>query len=501
MDKLQGIIHSLGKEDQQEFGRFIRRKKQQKARKDLALFRLLAQTQTWKPETLIKRLYDQPNPIAYHALRKRLMRHLCDFIVLKRMEHHETAQYGFSGLLAMANHLFDHNLPSQGWELLLKAEKLALKQEAFEQLNSIYLLQISHASDQAPFQLSEILEKHQTNKQLAEEEERTIIALSLVRRELQLAKNQGHVPDFAYIIRNIQAQYHLTSVVNKRPSLFYRFMSIARAVVLVNKDFHAFAPFLAEQYQEMVNQNAFKPHHLTYQLELLYMLAHVWYRCKQFTRSRQLIKATTALIHQGGKGIRDRFLAKFILIDAANLNYLGKYRDSILCLEDLLKKPLTVQESLDAKFSLSFCYLLTQHPKKALSLNLGIKHSDNWLLKKMGREWVIKKSVGEIMLQYDLGNEEIALNMLKKVKKKFADAMQLAHYANVKAYLKLVETMINHPALVTSEAFYDQIKANIHYLPFEEEDLQYVSFYAWLKAKVVKQPYNQVLQELLELGK
>ncbi len=464
---------------------------------DLALFKLLARPTKWKAEALMRRLYEVPNPTAYHALRKRLMRHLSDFIVLKQMGQEETPLAGMMGQMAMARHLFEHNLSTLGWEILIKAEKKAIKQEAYEELNSIYLLQLAHAGVDAPYSLSEILQKHQTNKHLAEEEERAIIALSLVQHALQQAKNQGHVPDFAQIITDIQASYGLTGAINKRPSLFYRFMAMARAAVLVNKDFHAFAPFLDEQYTQMANQGAFKPHHITYQLELLYMLAHVWYRCKHFDKSNELIKTAEEMINESGKGIKDRFYAKFTLLNAANLTYLNQSGTAVVILEELCKKPLSLAESLDAKFSLSFCYFLLQQPKKALPLDLGVRHSDNWLIKKMGPEWVLKKSAGEIILQYELGNEEIALNRIYQVRRKFSDLLEMSQYANVVVYLKLIEQMIKMPDKATSKQFYEQIQSNIHYLPFEEEDLQYLSFYAWLKAKVVQKPFNQVLQELL----
>ena len=45
-----------------------------KGRKDLDLFRLLQQKQSFSPTELIARLYiTEPNPVAYYALRKRLM--------------------------------------------------------------------------------------------------------------------------------------------------------------------------------------------------------------------------------------------------------------------------------------------------------------------------------------------------------------------------------------------------------------------------------------------
>ena len=37
-----------------------------------------------------------------------------------------------------------------------------------------------------------------------------------------------------------------------------------------------------------------------------------------------------------------------------------------------------------------------------------------------------------------------------------------------------------------------------YFLTFEEEDIQEVFFYAWLKSKALKRPYYEVLLEMLE---
>ena len=74
MDKLQEIINTLSEDDKREFRIFINRQKSKKERKDLDLFELIgAQTH---PKEIQKTLYKTPNKIAYHTLRKRLLKHL-----------------------------------------------------------------------------------------------------------------------------------------------------------------------------------------------------------------------------------------------------------------------------------------------------------------------------------------------------------------------------------------------------------------------------------------
>src|SRR3954469_17151080 len=102
MDDLKTAIETLSDDERKEFALFIRRQKNMKGRKDLELFRLLQQKQSLTPPELIARLYaSKPNPVAYYALRKRLMQHLTDFILLKRTEEDNTAPSSMMGLISL----------------------------------------------------------------------------------------------------------------------------------------------------------------------------------------------------------------------------------------------------------------------------------------------------------------------------------------------------------------------------------------------------------------
>ena len=59
---------------------------------------------------------------------------------------------------------------------------------------------------------------------------------------------------------------------------------------------------------------------------------------------------------------------------------------------------------------------------------------------------------------------------------------------------------MQNPDSLSGEVFATQAEQKFHFLPIEQEDLQAISFYAWLKSKVVKKDYYPVLLDLVSVG-
>ena len=102
--------------------------------------------------------------MAYYALRKRLMRHLTDYLLLRQRQLDTTAAATVRGQLTLAQYLFEAGIPRLAWNTLRKAEKLGRESEQYEPLNAVYNLQIQHADSPHAEPLAEILPRYRLNK-------------------------------------------------------------------------------------------------------------------------------------------------------------------------------------------------------------------------------------------------------------------------------------------------------------------------------------------------
>lgn len=494
MDDLKQIISTFSTDEQKEFASFVQRQKKIKNRKDLELFRLLAQKQVYKPAQLLAKLYpNDRNQVAYHAVRKRLMQHLIDFILLKSSGKQTSTTLGMISLA-----LFDRKLEKLGWEFLRKAEKVALLHEQYDLLNAIYNLQISLSNSEFADKLEEIIEKHKHNKMLADEEEKANIANQLIQQKLREVRLQGNDLDFKAIIRQILQTYQLSEAIVKRPSLLYKLMTIARSEVLVSKDFYRFEPYLIEQYQLVVAKYSFAPQHAHYQLGLLYMIAHVLYRNKKFAQSMLYLEKMRELFTADSR-LQTQFYTKYALLLSANYALSKQTLEAIRLLENMLKErknTLSQEDTLNIYLNLSIYYFQEENYKKANQCFLALQSSEGWLVRKMGREWVLKKNLVELIAQYELKNYDLARNKLKRIEKNFADMLAQSLFQNVKAYLYFIRQMLDNPS-IRPDRLFAQTDELFVFDPIAEEDLQEIRFYAWLKAKLLKKKYQEVLEELV----
>lgn len=501
MDDLKTIVNTLSPEAQKEFLLFVERHKEQKSRKDIALFRLLLEEQDLTSEEMMEKLYpEEVNAVAYYALRKRLMQQVSDFIMLKQMREDTTNATAIRGLLSLATYLFGMQQEKIAWSMLRKAERTAMTNDQYELLNAVYNLQIEWAGSEFAEPLETIIGKWQLNKGRAGEEERINIATSLIMQKLNEVRLQDREVAFEPLVQEILQEYDLLDAVGTRPRLLYKLMQIMRSTILVKRDFYSFEPYIIRHYTQMEQQGGFTPPHLYYKLSLLYMIAQTLYRNRKFQDSLRYLEQLAASLSTEQRGLYQEFTPRYVLLSAANHAFLQQNAVAVDLLENLLRNrqlSLQTKDLLNAQLNLSFYYFQQGLFKKANQQLMQIGHSDKWCGKKMGREWVLKKQLSEMILQYELGNIDLTFNKVRAIERSFGDMFRKSSYKNVQSYLKLVKQLLDHPALIKSKEFYEQVDQSLEFMPIEQEDLHYMSFYAWLKSKMLDQPYYQVLLELV----
>ncbi|MCH8331208.1 MAG: hypothetical protein IH946_07485, partial [Bacteroidetes bacterium] len=443
MDNLQEIIRTMGEDDRKEFRIFINRNKKKKNRKDLELFRIFESDKEVQKADILNKLYADGNRNAYHSLRKRLAKHLNEFIVIKRLEEDTTAASSVMGLLSLSRYMFDKNSYRLGWKYLRNAEEEAKKNEQFDLLNSVFNMQVEFAETQHANDLKEIIAKRKENKPLAEEDERANIASSLIKLKLQESRVKGIDLDFDKVVEQILKEYKLSEAVTKRPKLLHALMSISRSAILAKKDFHSFAPYIIKQYHSAV----FTKKDQYYKLSLLYMIAHTMYRVRKFKEIFKYLELMKEALGQPGTGWYWNFYPRYILLLAAAYAYTDENKKAINILEDILEDESQIgyPAQLNIKLNLAVYYFHQNDYDKTNEVLFSIYHTDNWCEKLMGKEWVLRKNMIELINQYELENYDVASNWIRAVDRNYKDLLSQHRYRNAKGFLGILRLMIAKP--------------------------------------------------------
>ena len=516
MDDLRTTLLTLSPDDRRDFGRFIQRQRRKtNGRLDSRLYELLVRAKPLKPEQLVAQLYpNEPNPMAYYALRKRLMRHLTDYLLLRQRQLDTTAAATVRGHLTLAQYLFEAGIPRLAWTTLRKAEKLGRESEQYEPLNAVYNLQIQHADSPHAEPLDEILPRYRANKKAADEEERANIADSLLRQRLREARVRGRATvSVDGILQQILAEYDLQEAFARSPSLLSRLMSITRNAMLVRRDFTSFATFIERCYNLMERRHGFAPAQRGHQLKLLYMLAHALYRSRRFAESVAYLEKARALLAAAPSRQFGEYGPRFTFLLAANYAFLRRNAESIQLLENVLReaKSLTTTDELTLRFQLTFHYFAEGKFAKANQTLLSLGRTDHWLEQHLGLEWLLNRNIGEALIHIELDNPELALGRIKAIERTIREQFPAAPadeaagtaavpvggpYQPVLIYLGMVRALVENPVGAQAPDFANRVSHLPPFISEEREDLQVISFYSWLRARTLGRPYYEVLLEI-----
>jgi len=497
MDKLQELIITLSEDDKREFRVFINRQKSKKHRKDLELFELICNQVDAKVIQL--KLYKTPNRVAYHTLRKRLLKHLTDFIVLKQIDDDTTATSSIAGLASLASYLFKNQSDDFGWRTLKKAEKIALDNEHYELLNNIYHIQIDESESEFSPDINNIYKKWQANKKLVDENEKANIAYNFIKKELNNVRIKGEDKDLEKIINDLLIKYGLNDLVYQRPHILYKVLDLTRRVMLSKKDFFSFEPYIIKTYNKLKENFGFSKRDHFYKINILYMISHILYRNRKFEESNNYLMLMYNSMNDYKKSYFQQFYPKYVMLQAANFTYLNKNEQSIEILTSISEKELkkmTTEEQFTIRINLVVYFFNQGLYKKANHIIQTFNHSDNWLEKKMGIEWVLKKNLIEIILQFELGNIDIVLNRIRTFELNYSKLFNHPLYQRVNLFVKTIKTTIDTPEIMQSTVFIEEVKSTLVRQDSEQEDLQAMAFYAWLKAKMMNLNYYEVLLDI-----
>lgn len=500
MDDLQQIIHSFSENEKKEFRQFIQRNRFKTSRIDLNLFNLFAKDKVYAKDEILLALYggSKPDRNAYHSVRKRLVKHLNDFIYLLQIDNDESLASEISKNLILVRHLFNNNLNKLAWKQLRKSENLAVKSELNQQLQSIYELQIEHYDvNFVSGNLKELVRKRKHMAELAQEDQNLKIIGSFVKQELEKVKIEAQDLDLERILDLLLNTFDMKDSLFRRPKLRYNFVLIARGIILANKEFYSFEEYVIRNYNKIADSGYFDTR-LSNRLNILYIVSHTLYRNKKFNEAIGFLNEMQEYLQQVGKGIFNRFNVKYRMLLAACENLRGNVHESIDILEDLSPSKFVLKEQeFNAQLNLSIYYFQIESYKKANQQLIKMGRTDNWFEKNMGVEWRIKKNMIDVIYQYELGRTEIALDRILSIERIHKNLLQTDKYRRISVFLGLIKRIIKNPLIADSEEFLNLVESSFTWVDIGQEDLQAVSYYAWLKSKMTKQKFYEVLKALM----
>ncbi len=501
-DTLVQIIKTFSKNDVNDFSSFIHRLKLKDGRKDLQLFQLLYKHDNLASQDVLYEMYPDGNKEAYHALRKKLMKHLSEYIYQKQVKSDYTSETQVSAMISMAKYLKEYNIIKPAWKYLNKAEQMALGAEQFALANNIVSLQLDMPLKELKVSIDELLIKKQNYLQLAVEDENADTAYKIIRYRIKEAKTSYKSDvNINEELERIFDTYKLNKALSNRPSVVYKIMSILRSAAARNKDYYHLEPLLLGYYNALEGKVELNKNNQLYMVRLQYMVAHTLFRNKKFSESFLYLKKLRENLRTLVKTEYVRLLPRVTQLYCANRFFTGHLDEAIRIADATFTENLNIQaeDVLNLKLNQAIYHFFNMEYKKSAKVLNSIGHSNAWCTKNAGVEWVLKKDLLDVYIQHELGHFDIATNRVRALLRQKHLFKSDERFQRVGTFIKLVAKVVDDPEVSGQQSFNDEVEQAFQWQPIEEEDLHASVYYAWLKSKLLGKDAYSVLLDLISI--
>lgn len=498
IDKLKSIISTLDAGDVSAFRSFIQRQKRKSGRLDLKLFEEMIRHPEQGGGEMMLRFYpntSKKNRDAYHALRRRLFNHLVDFIAA--VDKVEGKRNRAEDFLDFSEYLFDHRSSELAWTYLLKAENAAADSDRYDVLNRIYMAQVERAHlDGAP-RLSDIETSRALNRRQMEIEERLQLALAYMRLRIKQIRVDGRDLDPDQVLASVVRDYDLDDIVYEKPAWLFRFVQLVRNALVAKKEFLGLERFLKDNVQGLIRSEETPPFDLS---RAQYFVAHAQYRNKRFSEARESLEQSRSAARQCLKRHRDMIRTTQTLLAAAIESFSGHNDMAIEILESAQHRTVfskATPDRVNLYLNLAVNYFQAGRYEDASRVFGDFPNTDKWCVARMGREWMFKKEIIAMIIKVELKSIDAALSHIRRILKNYEDLFQLDKYRRVPIFLDYVKRWVDDPNAMQSEAVYDAMRADLVDRTHETEDLQAMTYFAWLKSKILGENYYKTLLDMV----
>ncbi len=485
------LISSMSPVEKDRFIQFIKERSKRKEGRSIELFqRLDAGTE--------REMKEQLGTNAFNVLKMRLTDALISFLSSSVFENEMTTEAQIIRQIVLARKMLQLDKVKTGKKILLRIEKIALSIQHFSLLNEIYhsLIEISHI--EASLDQQTLFQKLEENTANFLQQERLNLVYAQVRRAFLESERGGQRLNLHQLIQTNFEKYGISEKRGYGLKSLYQLAMVLDFAGAQSRNYHNIDLFLIEKIEQLSEEERNNERNHLYHIDLLYTVANIYFRKRDFEQSLRYLDSMQHQMHRFNEKFQKERSLKHTLLLALNLNYSNRPMEALLVLEKIPLKRKESQEILQV--ALTKIMVLAQQEKfrEANDLMRDLYKSDTYYKRLAGLEWVINRRFIEIILHIELGNVDFAISRIESITRQHKDFLSSSENAQAKPFLRILKHYLNNPAAVTSEAFQNRVEKTIPWNLSSEQDIFFISMYAWLKSKMMQKPLYPTTLSLMQ---
>ncbi|MCT8338675.1 hypothetical protein MG296_01285 [Flavobacteriaceae bacterium TK19130] len=471
MKNILTIYETFSETDSKAFVRYLRNRNQRGDTKNIQLFTLI---EKGKHNKAAEQIYGAANRNTFYGLCSRLEKNMIEYLANKSFETEASEEQELLKVLLASRVLLEHKKAAVAFKLLKQSEKRALNFERYSILNEIYetFIQFSHLQSDSP--VSEFIQLSNENMRRYRQQLKINNAHALLKESIRKPSNVSSIS----IVSKEFDKLGITLDASLTYKSLYQILNISTMVAQAKSDYYSISPLIQDIYEIALRKESQAVKHTYYHLKILYEMAIFHFRNKDFSMSKVFIKKMEDKL-QANEGFTNQFQNGLLLMKIMNHNYTGAPLKALSLFER--------SNSDDWDLQLAGCMCLFQQHKfsEAYSILKTFSHTDSFYEKRKGLLWTLKKAIMEILLLIELNLYDLVVSRLQAFRRKHRETLQSMQEERVLHFLELAFTYYETPKQIKTPAFKEKLEHTFQWLSHEEEDIFVMSFYAWLKSKML----------------
>lgn len=443
---------------------------------------------------------DRVGANAYNALKKRLSDRLLDYISTRTLETEVTLEVAIIKRLLLARKLFAYGKTKLAFKTLNKAESDAIEISHYTLLNEIYHTLIEHSHHALSQNQQVLFNKIESNNTLFLEQEKLNIVYATLRKAYDAAEKDGASIQLELLLTENFEKYKISDQKGFSFQSLYQLALIADIAGSHTRNYHGIELFFIDKIQRLQGGTEDSEKSLLYHIDLLYSVANIFFRKKEFNKSLDYLKSMKMQMERFDKKYHEVSLVKYTNLLALNYNYVGDFKQASELLDDLIKKMNNDNSRmLTVKLTRVMIHFQQNKLESASKILATFQHTDNWYEQHIGFDWVLNKNFIEILLHVEMNNVDFAESRINSFKRKYRDYFERTKQLQAMEFLKLVIAYYNNKSIVRTENFKKQVEHSLLFKDPKKEDVLIMSYFSWLKAKMTGKGIYETTIDMITL--
>lgn len=491
MSDIKELISVLAPDEQNEFINYLNNRNKRKDTNNVALFKAF---QKGKEDDFKIRLGVNNYNVLHHRLKERLI----EFASGNTLTKDVSAELQIIKEVVLARKLFGFEKYKLAFKLLHKAELSAITIQHYSLLSEIYhtLIEYSYLSDsQDQHKLFNKLHKN-TEAFINQEKLNTVYAK--VRKAYEEVEFKGEALDLQVVLMREYNLLNINEEIGYSFQVLHQMASLADIYGAKFNNYNDVELFFESRLRKLQNSSTDVEKNLKYHIELIYLLANIYFRKKDFSQSSMYLDEMEIQMNRYEQRYYYNYYPKLVMLRALNLNFTGRANLAIQLLESInLDTRYSLVDVLQIDLSRIMILLQQDRVEETKKLIAKFHRTDSWYEKNAGINWVLNKNFLEILIHLELGNIDLAESRINSFERKFNSKFRKGKKSREMQFLRLVKLYYNDISNFNTQSLEQFVNEHIGYKEHEQEDLFFMSYYAWLRAKIEGQPVYLTTMNLL----